>query len=188
MRNIQKALSYVFVAFLVTLFVGCGSMYDYKVEPTPIKKGEAKFVIDEFKLTLTHGHGRNLENQTFKNEDELKKSFIEFLNNKLKEKNLLGDTENAYKVQIDMHYKRTYNHGGNALNKPEFWYSIDILDNNDTLLVHYSIPLSTTKYSYLKDAAVNLQIAAFQWLAEDEPTDIEMIAYTIVRELSEIGE
>ena len=188
MKNKKRSLSYIVVALLVTFFVGCGSIYNYKVEPTPIKKGEAKYVIEDFKLTLSHGHGRNLENKTFKNENELKDSFVQFINQKLKEKDLLGSTENRYKVRITLNYERRYNSGGNALNKPHFDYDIDILDNNEKLLVSYSVPISTTKYSYAKDIAVNLEIAAFNWDAEDEPIDIEMIAFTIVRELSEIGE
>ncbi|MDN5041709.1 hypothetical protein O8C80_00050 [Aliarcobacter butzleri] len=183
----MKVLSYIVVAFLVTFFVGCGSIYNYKVEPTPIKKGESKFTIEEFNLKLTHGHGYNIENKTFKNEEELKSSFVQFINQKLKEKNLLGSAENSYKVKINMNYERRYNYGGNALNKPYFYYSIDILDSNQKLLVSYSVPLSTTKYSYAKDIAVNLEIAAFQWDAEDEPIDIDMIAFVIVRELSEVG-
>ena len=102
MSSIGKILNYVVVAFLVTFFVGCSSIYNYKVEPTPIKKGEAKFVIEEFNLTLTHGHGRNINNTTFKNEDELKDSFVKFINQKLKDKNLLGSVENSYKVKVNM--------------------------------------------------------------------------------------
>ena len=58
---------------------------------------------------------------------------------------------------------------------------------NSVARLNNFLPLSTTKYSYAKDIAVNLEIAAFQWDAEDEPIDIDMIAFVIVRELSEVG-
>ena len=41
--------------------------------------------------------------------------------------------------------------------------------------------------SYFNDLAVNLQIGTYQRDAEDEPEDIELIAKTLVEEISEIG-
>ena len=52
MSSIGKILNYVVVAFLVTFFVGCSSIYNYKVEPTPIKKGEAKLHLFYYLLTF----------------------------------------------------------------------------------------------------------------------------------------
>lgn len=187
MSSIGKILNYVVVAFLVTFFVGCSSIYNYKVEPTPIKKGEAKFVIEEFNLTLTHGHGRNINNTTFKNEDELKDSFVKFINQKLKDKNLLGSVENSYKVKVNMNYERRYNYGGNALNKPYFDYSVDIFDQNNRLLVTYGLGKATTKYSYFEEISINTQIGFFKWKAEDEPRDINLISDLITKELLEVG-
>ena len=74
-----------------------------------------------------------------------------------------------------------------ALNKPHFRYSVKIYDNADRLLVSYSIPASTTKYSYFKEIAILAEIAAFRWDAEDEPTDIDLISKTLVDEIKDIG-
>ena len=86
-----------------------------------------------------------------------------------------------------MDYERWFNWGGKALNKPHFRYSVKIYDNDDRLLVSYSIPVSTTKYSYFKEIAVLAEIAAFRWDAEDEPTDIDLISKTLVDEIKDIG-
>ena len=188
MKNLKRSLSYLFVAVFAMLFVGCSSKSIYTVEPTPIKKGEAKYVIEEFKLTLSHGHGRNLENKTFKNEDELKDSFAEFINKKLKEQKLDGtNVDDSYKVKIDMNYERKYNIGGNALNKPYIDYSVKVFDKNNKLLVSYGYGKHTTKYAYFEDVAVNAEIALFKWDAEDEPRDVELISGLIVKDLAELG-
>ena len=79
-KSILGLLS-IAIAFVLT---GCGSsMYTYNVEPTPIQKGQAKYVLNSFNLKLEHGEGRNPENHSFKNEDELKKSFETFINSEL---------------------------------------------------------------------------------------------------------
>lgn len=187
MKNLKKVLSYMFVAILATLFTGCGSIYNYNVEPTPIKKGESKYALSNFELKLLHGHGRNLENKTFKNEDELKDSFVSFINQELKNQNLQSNND-GYKVLINMNYTRTYNYGGNALNKPIFEYTVEIYDNNNKLLVTYGWGKHTTKYSYFEDISVGTKIALFQWGAEDEPRDIKHISELIVKDLKEIGE
>ena len=86
-----------------------------------------------------------------------------------------------------MNYTRTYNYGGNALNKPEFFYTVKVLNNHNELLATFTVPRSTTKYDTFKDMAVNMEIAAFKWDAEDEPQDIELISKTLVKELSQLG-
>jgi hypothetical protein len=168
-------------------FTGCGSsMYNYSIKPTPIKQGEAKYVLKSINLKLEHGSGRNSENKTFKNENELKQSFEKFVTKELKKQSLLGG-ENSFKVTIDMNYKRTYNYGGNALNKPQFFYTVKVYNLEDKLLANFSVPKSTTKYGTFKEIAVNAEISVFKWDAEDEPQDIELISKTLVEELSELG-
>jgi hypothetical protein len=184
MKKFGLSLLSIIVAVGIT---GCGgSMYNYKVEPTPIKQESSKYIIRNVSLKLNHGHGRNLENKTFKNEDELKKSFVILLNKELKKQSLLGDNK-SFQVDIDIDYTRKYNHGGNALNKPEFFYTVRIYNLENKLLADFTIPRSTTKYGYFKDAAVNLEIAVFEWNAEDEPQDIELISKTLIKELSQLG-
>lgn len=186
MKNLKRGFGYLFIVTLVMLFVGCGSIYNYTVEPTPIKKGEAKYALSNFELKLLHGHGRNLENKTFKNEEELKDSFVSFINQELKNQNLQADND-GYKVSIKMDYTRTYNYGGNALNKPIIEYTVEIVDKNNQLLVTYGWAKHTTKYAYFDDTLVNAKIALYQWMAEDEPKDIKLISELIVRDLKEIG-
>ena len=174
----------IVVAFGIT---GCGgSIYNYNVTPTPIQQGTSKYVINDISLELTHGHGHNINNKTFKTEDQLKKSFKIFLNKELEKQSLLGN-KNSYKLNIDINYMRKYNYGGNALNKPEFDYTVSVYNSNEKLLATFSIPRSTTKYGYFKDMAVNLEIGIFKWDAEDEPQDIELISKTLITELSELG-
>ncbi|WP_375723216.1 hypothetical protein LXN10_11845 [Arcobacter sp. KX21116] len=181
-----------FILSLVSIFIligltGCGSsMYNYNVEPTPIKQGKAKYTLKDFNLTLEHGHGRNIQNKTFINENELKKSFEMFINQELEKQSLKGN-EKDYKISVTMNYTRVYNYGGNALNKPQFYYTVYVYNTQDKLLASFAIPNSTTKYGYFKDIAVNLQIGTFQRKAEDEPEDIELISKTLVEELSKLG-
>ncbi|CAA6813107.1 MAG: Unknown protein [uncultured Campylobacterales bacterium] len=183
----MKKMSLFVVAIFVLLGIsGCGSMYNYTVDPTPIKKDSAKYVLKKFDLNLQHGHGQNINNKTFKSEADLRKSFIEFVNLELKEQGLLG-AKNSFKVAIDMDYTRNYNYGGNALNKPEFFYTVSVYSVQNKLLANFSIPKSTTTYGTFKDLAISTEIAIFKWDAEDEPKDIAMIAKTLVRELSKLG-
>ncbi|NQY19713.1 MAG: hypothetical protein HRT40_00145 [Campylobacteraceae bacterium] len=184
MKKLGLSLLSIIVALGIT---GCGSsMYNYKVEPTPIKQESSKYVIKDISLKLSHGTGRNLENKTFKNEDELKKSFVSFLNKELKEQSLIGDNK-SFQISINMNYTRTYNYGGNALNKPEFFYTVKVYNLENTLLADFTIPKSTTKYGTFKDIAVNAEISIFKWDAEDEPQDIALISKTLIKELSQLG-
>ena len=182
----MKKITILIAAFTALVFSGCGSsMYHYNVKPTPIKKGQAKFVLNKLDLKLEHGQGRNLQNRTFITEQELKKSFEFFITKALKEQVLFDDK--GFKLDIDLDYTRTYNYGGNALNKPEFWYTVTVKNNDNEKLASFSIPRSTTKYSYFKDIAVNMEIGLFKWQADDEPQDIELISQTLVKELSKLG-
>lgn len=73
------------------------------------------------------------------------------------------------------------------MNKPAFSYEVNI-NKGEILLASYAVKNQTTKYGGFTDAAVNLQISAFKWDAEDEPRDINLIAKTITEEIAEIGD
>lgn len=165
---------------------GCGSMYNYMVKPTPIKEGESKYILRDVDLKLEYGYGRNIENKTYKTEKELENSFKELILKELSEKAMLDN--NGFLVDVNIHYKRVYNHGGNSINKPEFYYIVKVYSKDGKLLADYSIGKSTTKYGTFKDIAVNAEIGIFQWDAEDEPQDIALISKTLVKELSELGD
>ncbi|OUT11375.1 hypothetical protein B9N62_05105 [Campylobacter concisus] len=182
----MKFVKILFLIGLGVFFVGCAGRYKYNVEPTPIQKGVAKYIVGDFNLTLTNQPTTYEHNTNYKNESELRDEFVEFISKHLKEQGILGD-ENSFKIKIQMDYERWFNWGGKALNKPHFSYSVKIYDNADRLLVSYAIPLSTTKYSYFKEIAVLTEIAAFRWDAEDEPTDIDLISKTLVDEIKDIG-
>ncbi len=187
-------LSLLLIVIVIGL-TGCGgtAYYDYNVEPTPIKQGTAKYTLKDIKLTLSHGHGRNLENKTFKNEDELRKSFKMFINQELEKQSLKASSDNLelsdnFKLSVNINYTRVYNWGGNALNKPEFNYTVNVYDTSDKLLASFGTRAkSTTTYGTFGSFVVDTEIILFQRDAEDEPKDIELISKTLVKELSKLG-
>lgn len=180
------SLSVLLFAIIVS-FTGCSSStYVYNVKPTPIKQGVSKYSIRNIDLKLVEGEGKNVENKTYISESELKNSFKAFIDKALLEKSMLADAA-SLQLDIDINYTRVYNYGGNTLNKPEFVYTVKVYNADNVLLATATIPKSTTFYGRFKDMAVNLEIATFQWDAEDEPQDVELISKTLVRELSEIG-
>lgn len=185
----KKVIIWTMLIMLAFLFEGCGgkSQSIYIVNPTPLKKESSQYYVKDLKVNLQHGHGRNLENKTFSSEQELQSSFAKYINDSLIAKKIYA--KNGYGLSIVIDYTRTYNTGGNALNKPEFFYTVSVYnDATNTLLANYGIPKSTTKYSYFEDIGVNLKIGTFQWGAEDEPRDIKLISKTLAREVSEFGE
>ncbi|ODS22446.1 hypothetical protein AB835_14090 [Candidatus Endobugula sertula] len=82
--------------------------------------------------------------------------------------------------------KDGFNWGGKALNKPEVSFTAKVTKNGQ-LLASFGESKFTTKYGSFKDIAVNAQIAAFKWGAEDEPKDIELISKTIVDDVYNVG-
>jgi hypothetical protein len=184
---VKKAIMMALWVVVGFLFVGCGSSIQYLTKPTPLKQESSQYYVKELKVNLQHGHGRNLENKTFADEQELKTSFEKYINDSLAAKNMYS--KDGYGLAIVIDYTRTYNIGGNALNKPKFVYTVKVYDKANTLIASYSIPKdSTTKYSYIEDIGVNLKIAAFKWKAEDELRDVELISKTLVKEVSLLGD
>lgn len=178
------SLSILFIAVVISMS-GC-SKYNYYVEPTPIVQGKSKYIVQNVSLNLTNNGNKNNENKTFKNEKELQKSFKKFIINELEKKSMLG-SEDSYKVDIRINYKRIYTYGGNALAKPEFDYTVKVYNMSNDLLADFTIPKSTTNFGMLKEAAITIEMALMQWDAEDEPQDIEVVSKVLVRDLSELG-
>lgn len=184
-ENMKTVITWMML-MISGLLVGCSSNLKYLTTPTPLKKESSQYYVKDLKVNLQHGHGRNLENKTFSSEQELQSSFVKYINDSLIAKKIYA--KNGYGLSVVIDYTRTYNTGGNALNKPKFFYTIGVYDDaTNTLLANYGIPESTTKYSYFEDIGVNLKIATFQWGAEDELRDIELISKTLVKEVSEFG-
>jgi hypothetical protein len=164
---------------------GCGSKINYEVKPTPLQKNKSTYVLGKFNLFLEESSNKDITNLTYLTQDKLAESFIEKFTNQLKEQGIYGD---EYVINIDMYYERVFNIGGNKLNRPQFRYDVKILNKNNELLASYGIGLSTTKYAYFKDAAVNIEISTFNRDAEDEPEDIELICKILVENIKkEIG-
>lgn len=106
----------------------------------------------------------------------------------MKEKGLLANSKSGAGATVDvtLQYTRTFNYGGKSLNKPKVSHRIVINKNNQKLASASQLNY-TTKYGYLKDAAVNLEIASFNRDAEDEPEDIELIAKLIAEDIANAG-
>ncbi|AOO65598.1 hypothetical protein [Sulfurospirillum halorespirans] len=179
--------SFILIAIAMVILTGCGSTYNpYVVSPTPIKKEQSKYYLQDISLVLDDSMGK-LETRTiYLNQETLRKSFEEFINSELKEQGAYA--EGDLKISIEMYYARIFNTGGRKLNKPEFHYSIKVFDQNNTLLAHYNIPRSTTQYNAIRNFAVNMQIGTFQRDEKDEPEDIALISKTLVKELRELGQ
>ncbi|MDO6765392.1 hypothetical protein [Agarivorans sp. 1_MG-2023] len=178
------------VLITVTLFLSAcaSSPYTYDVEPTPIKKGETQYLLGEVTVKLTLGQGASDDESTFVSEAELNQQFVKSLQQHLTENNLLAtdDSVDSIKMNVEIAYLRTFNHGGKALNKPQISHTVTI-DGQHGQLATFGKSNYTTKYGGFKDAAVNLEISMFNWDAEDEPKDVDLISRLIVEELSGLG-
>lgn len=172
------------------LLVSCSSSpYTYHNKSIPIQKGITKYALKEVTVNLALGHGAIENDTTFASQQELKQQFTDALEKYLKEKNIFdasGNT-NSIGVAINVDYLRKFNYGGKALNKPEVSHSV-IVSKGDMKLASFRRSTYTTKYGYLKDAAVNLEIAAFKWGADDELKDVDLISKLIIDDLSGLGQ
>jgi hypothetical protein len=175
--------------FLALIMSGCASSpYAYDVEPTPLKKGETKYSLGNVDVNLTLGHGALADDTSFATQDKLTEQFTVALKKHLKEKGISAATDDSADAlaNITIDYIRTFNHGGTSLNKPVVSHQV-VIRQGEQKLASFNQGKYTTEYSYLRDAAVNLEIASFQWEAEDEPEDVDLIAEMIVEELAELG-
>jgi len=132
MRNIQKVLSYVFVVFLVTLFVGCGSKdisVHEKLSSKQFKLAKIDFVFDE---------SRKTKDIVYHTKEELEEMLNENIKAKLNEKGWLSNDINSYTLKLQVIYERKYFTdkmpffiSSDALLFPIFRYNIFVLDNSE---------------------------------------------------------
>ncbi|CZF87029.1 hypothetical protein [Grimontia marina] len=177
------------VTILLALFLSAcaSSPYQYYVNPTPIKKQQTAYKFDNIDVNLTLGHGAIPGDEVFADEKELEKQFMKYLEASLSKKGLLDKNgDDALDVSVTIDYKRTFNIGGKALNKPEVSHRV-VIHNDKEELAGFSKSKYTTKYGYLDDIAVNIEISAFSWDQDDEPRDIELISQLIVEDLVNAG-
>ncbi|BEU03523.1 hypothetical protein OAG1_23230 [Agarivorans sp. OAG1] len=186
----MKMLNKIILIAVALMLSACGSSpYKYYVEPTPIVKGNTRYHVGEVKVKLNLGHGAPEEGTSFVSEEELNLQFIEAINKHLAENNLIAnsDSKDSFKLNIDIDYTRTFNYGGRSLNKPQVSHMVQIVGEQGQL-ASFSQSKYTTNYGGFKDAAVNLEITAGNWDAEDEPKDIDLVSAIIVEDLAGLGE
>ena len=169
----------VFIIFCLTM-VGCAST----TNKIPAEKGINSYFIKDVNVNLSLGHGAIDGDVTFATQEVLKQQFQEALNKYLIENNINSSqaTSNSASLVITIDFLRRFNTGGKALNKPEISHKVAFYQDEENIY-NQSRKSYTTKYGYFQNLAVDLEIAAFQWDAEDEPKDVDLISKMIVDDL-----
>lgn len=182
-----KIMKKIIMLLSALVLAGCSSSpYVYHVEPTQLQSNETQYDISSVKVNLVLGHGAITGDDSFVNEAALKKQFEDALVVAMKEKGIYGKAS-GYSVVVDIDYKRTFNLGGKALNKPEVSHTVSIIDAENKKLASFAAGKYTTSYGTFGNAAVNIQIASFTWGAEDELKDVKVVAEVIVNQLADLG-
>lgn len=174
------------LSILCLVFAACSTNPKQSIPPIGFKAGTAKFNLLSTELQLNHGHGAPDDITIFASQDEMQKTFDGYVRAKMNESQLMAPQSN-FTIEILANYHRVYNIGGKALNKPRISYTTKIYKDG-TLVRTRESGTFTTKFAGLKDAAVNLEIAAFKWDREDEPKDLEVLASVIISDLKNIGD
>ncbi len=182
----MKKLLLILSVLVVTGCVSSPSMQD--AESIPLEKGKSSYYLKNITVNLTLGHGAIPGDDSFSNEEELTKQFNNSLSMALKKKGILASDSSSAdaELEITIEYKRNFNYGGKALNKPRISHLVNIYKDGKKL-VSFGQDNYTTKYSYFKELAVNAEIASFNWGADDELQDINLISEAIVDEISNVG-
>lgn len=178
MRNIKRKLSYVFIAVLTMLFVGCGSTQPSAPQvfvSKQLKINNIEFNLTEFHKSEIVYHTKNELETIFKN-DFLKK---------LKEKDLITEDSNADKVDIVIEYQRRYVGDATPLNSdslgyPNYAYKIIVKDNKDKEL----LKKDRKNLIYQGGFAMNMQVIA--GTLRDKKYELEFIealSNTLVNEI-----
>ncbi|EGU32985.1 hypothetical protein VIBRN418_10898 [Vibrio sp. N418] len=181
-------MKYFSTILALLLLSACSSSpYTYYVEPTPLKAEQTKYRLADVSVDLQLGHGALEGDESFANSEKLAQQFRSYLEQYMSENNILaGKNDHSPEVDIEIDYLRTFNYGGESLNKPEVAHSI-VIYQDDNKLASFATGKYTTKYGYFDEIAVNIEISAFSWDSEDEPRDIELIAELIAKDLANVG-
>lgn len=176
--------------FITLVMAGCASSpYTYHVEPTPLVAGQSKYVLGDVQVHLVEGHGAPTGDSPYVNENELTKEFTEALKKYMKIENVLADSAASSDgtLNVEVNFTRTFHISGNALAKPEISHSVKVNKDDQTLVSMSQSPYKT-KYAYLEDVAVNVEITAGNWDEEDEPRDVDLVSKLIIEDVSKMGE
>ncbi len=179
----------VMAIFIALVMTGCASSpYTYHVEPTPLVAGQSKYMLGDVHVSLIEGHGAPTDNAPYATEEMLTKEFTEALNKYMKELDILAETAAVSDgtVNVDVDFTRTFHISGSALAKPQISHTV-IINKAEQPLVSVKQGPYQTKYAYLEDMAVNLEITAGNWDVEDEPRDVDLVSKLISEDISEIG-
>lgn len=180
---------YVSLVIMLAVLAGCasskGAKYNYHVQPTPIAKHVSKYELDELKVHLELGHGAIEGDTRFTDEAALTENFEKALTLALQNKGILANKDSkSAKLNISINYRRIFNIGGNALNKPHVSHTVEVFSLDGVLLASFGL----SNYTTVLGIGSNLKIAAFQWGAEDELIDINKIADLIAKDIYELGQ
>ncbi len=170
---------------------GCAGStpYTYYVQPTPLVAEQSTYALGKVTVHLSLGDGAIEGDRTFASEQELQQEFNQYLQHYLKQSGYLAKNVASADavIDVDIGFKRTFNMGGHSLNKPEVTHNV-VLSKDGTKLASFQNGPYLTKYAYLEDLSVDLEIASFNWDAEDEPRDVDLVSKLLVDEIVQIGE
>lgn len=159
------------------ILAGCASSpYEYYGEKPVQDSGKYTFKTGEVKLIL------NTERQPegYLDQAQLENILNEKLVGHLKEKEIYNANSNLT-ANVVVDYQRKFGYG-DSLAKPKFTFAIEIFDD-ERKVGTTSIGLSTTSFGTFGNAAVNAQVGTGTWDEENEPEDIDMIAFSISHDL-----
>ena len=179
----------ILIFIVISLAVGCaGSPYTNHAKQIPWEKGKSKYYLGSLDIHLTLGHGAIPGDTSYSTEEQLEEQFKKAITAALTNKGIFTADSSAADASLDIRldYTRTFNYGGKALNKPRISHVVDIMKDGEKL-VTLSKSNYTTKYSYFEEMAVNVKIASFNWGAEDELKDINLISENIANDLFNVG-
>lgn len=183
-----RALAVIFVSFLMA---ACATPYTYHQNPTPLKKRVTKYYLEDVSMNLTLGDGAPSDNTQFADKDKLGEQLRQGLISELSEQRIYAASkaEADAVLSVYLNYKRTFNIGGRALNKPQFGFRFTASDKQNQPLASYDVSgfNFVPDYGFPRQTAIDLEIAAFLWGAEDEINDINRIAFSIVNEVRKVG-
>lgn len=190
----MKKTSGLLLSIMSIIFLGgCGSShgpFNYNINPTPIVKGETKYVVKNVSVKLEQKY----QVSGYPSEKELGVLFKEKLEAKLKSKNLLAteNQDNNIPMDIDLQisYKRVFM--GEAFGKTKavarMIISFDLnIKNGDQLVASYSRNNITTNYGLIGNLGTIFKQISCSTKPKDEEKDINTFVNSFADEIEDLG-